>query len=111
MNKGHIKSGEVVNLQTLKTGMSSEQTFALIKTEDMEVIRMVLPRGKDVMEHSVEGGISVQCIEGEVIFHIGDEAQTLSPSDWLYLKKGQPHAIHAKTDAVLLVTILFTGNE
>ncbi len=107
MNKGHVKSAEVINLNTLKDGMSEHSTFALIKTENMEVIRMVLPRGRDVMEHSVEGEISVQCLKGNVIFHVGDEAIELSENEWFYLKSGEPYAFHAKEETVLLVTILF----
>lgn len=109
MNKGHIKSGEVINLSTLKDGMPEHSTFALIKTDDMEVIRMVLPRGRDVMEHSVEGEISVQCLKGNVIFQVGDEAIELSENDWFYLKGGESHALHAKEETVLLVTILFNS--
>ena len=76
MTKGHVESGEVINLNTLKDGMSKKSTFALAKTKDMEVIRMVIPRGKSITEHSVEGEISVQCLKGEVIFQSGEEART-----------------------------------
>ena len=107
MNQGHIQSGETINLDTLRDGMPQDSTFALIKTDDMEVIRMVLPRGRDIMEHSVEGEVSVQCLKGHVILHVGDEAKELTENDWLYLNHNQPHALHAKEDSILLVTILF----
>lgn len=111
MNQGHVEAGEVINLDKLKDGMPAESTFALIKTDDMEVIRMVLPRGKDIMEHSVEGEISVQCLKGHVIFQVGNEAKELTGGDWLYLTHNQPHAIHAKENSILLVTILFIDNS
>ena len=110
MTKGHVKSGEVINLNSLREGMSEEATFALAKTEDMEIIRMVIPRGKSIDEHSVEGEISVQCLKGEVIFQMGGEARTLAENDWLFLDRNEPHALHAKQDTVLLVTILFINN-
>ena len=111
MNKGRIKSGEVINLETLKDGMSKQATFALAKTEDMEVIRMVLPRGKSISEHSVKGELSVQCLKGEVLFRIGEEARTLAEDDWLFLDPDAPHSLHAKEDTVLLLTILFTNSD
>lgn len=111
MNQGHVQSSEVINLDTLRDGMPGDSTFALVKTDDMEVIRMVLPRGKDIMEHSVEGEISVQCLKGHVIFQVEGEAKNLTENDWLYLTHNQPHALHAKTDSVLLVTILFTADD
>lgn len=111
MNQGHVQSGEVINLDTLRDGMPEDSTFALVKTDDMEVIRMVLPRGKDIMEHSVEGEVSVQCLKGHVIFQVGEEAKEITENDWLYLTHNKPHALHAKTDSILLVTILFKGDN
>ncbi len=111
MNQGHIKAGEVVNLQTLKPDMEVDSTYALIKTSDMEVIRMVIPKGREIEEHSVDGEVSVQCLEGEVKFHLGNETKELSEGSWLYLNRKQPHSISAATDAVLLVTILFTTDS
>lgn len=111
MNQGHVEAGEVINLNMLKDGMPGDSTFALIKTDDMEVIRMVLPRGKDIMEHSVEGEMSVLCLKGHVIFHVENEAKKLTEGDWLYLSHNQPHALHAQEDSVILVTILFMKNS
>lgn len=111
MSQGHVESGETINLNTLKDGMSKDSTFALVKTDDMEVIRMVLPRGKDIERHSIEGEISVHCLKGDVLFQIGKKARKLSEDDWIYLRKNQPHALYAQTDAVLLLTILFTSNS
>ncbi|SMO90526.1 cupin domain-containing protein [Fodinibius sediminis] len=111
MSSGHVEAGEVINLNTLKDGMPGKTTFALVKTDDMEVIRMVLPRGRDIMEHSVEGELSVQCLKGHVIFQVEDEARTLAENDWLYLDHNQPHSIHAREDSILLVTILFKDNS
>lgn len=108
-NQGHIEAGEVVNLDTLKPDMSPDSTYALIKTPDMEVIRMVIPEGRYVEEHSVEGEVSVHCLDGEVDFHVGDETKKLTEGSWLYLKRNELHAMKGVTDAVLLVTILFTG--
>src|SRR5699024_11380891 len=80
MNKGHISSGEVINLKTLKKGKSADTSLALVKTKDMEVIRMVVKRGKAIPEHSVEGEVSVQCLKGEVLFRIDRKSTRLNSS-------------------------------
>jgi hypothetical protein len=46
MNKGHLNSGEAINLGNLGKDMDVGASYALIKTEAMEVIRMVVPKGK-----------------------------------------------------------------
>lgn len=108
MNKGHIKPAEVVNLDTLKDEMDSEASYALVKSDDMEVIRMVLPEGKEIEEHSVKGEISVQCLKGHVLFSVDGKTEELNRGDWLYLNRDQPHALSALRNSILLVTILFT---
>lgn len=108
MNKGHIESGEVVNLETLKGDMNVDASYALVKSEDMEVIRMALHEGKSIEEHSVDGEISVQCLRGDILFMVDGEAVALKDNDWLYLQKKQTFSYSVKKDTILLVTILFT---
>ncbi|MDZ7772591.1 MAG: cupin domain-containing protein [Balneolaceae bacterium] len=109
MNQGHIKPAEVVNLNTLKREMDRDATYALVKTSDMEVIRMVMPAGKEIAEHSVEGEMSVQCMKGHVLFSVDGKTQELIEGDWLYLNRDQSHSLSALRNSILLVTILFTG--
>jgi|AntDeeMetagen681_2_1112603.scaffolds.fasta_scaffold21941_2 quercetin dioxygenase-like cupin family protein len=111
MNKGHLKSGEVIDLGTLGEDMKAKATYALIRTEAMEVIRMVIPEGRTIAEHSVEGEITVQCLKGTVEFAIENTVRHLSTDDWLHLDKKEPHALTAQEDTVLLLTILFTSPE
>lgn len=108
MNQGHIESGEVVNLETLKSDMSVDASYALVKSEDMEVIRMALHEGKTIDEHSVDGEVSVQCLKGDILFMVDGKAVELKNGDWLYLEKRQPYSYSVKKDTILLVTILFT---
>jgi quercetin dioxygenase-like cupin family protein len=111
MNQGHIKSGEVVNLETLKGDMDVDASYALVKTDDMEVIRMAVHKGKTTDEHSIEGEMSVQCLKGNILFVVDGNARDLTPGDWLYLKKKQNFSYSVKEDTILLITILFTNKS
>ncbi len=111
MNQGHVQSGEVINLETLKGTMDVDASYALVKTEDMEVIRMALRKGKATEQHSVDGEISVQCLKGAILFNVGGQARELTEGDWLYLEKQQKYSYSVKRDTILLVTILFTNNS
>lgn len=111
MAQKKLAPGEVVNLYSLKEDMPEDATLALMKTSDMEAIRMVLPKGKEITEHSVDGEMSVQCLEGRTEFTVGDETHLLSSGDWLYLSRNQPHSLTVKRDTILLVTILFVGSS
>lgn len=106
MSLTHLKSGEVLNLRTLKADMPTNSTFALVKTTDVEVIRMVLPKGKKIPEHSVPGKITVQCLSGSMQFTVGAESLNLEADSWFYLDGNEPHSLEALSDTTLLVTIL-----
>lgn len=107
-NQGHIQSGEVVNLETLKGDMDVDSSYAIIKTDDMEVIRMALRKGKKINEHHVEGELSVQCLRGKIIFTVDGNPCELNEDDWLFVAKKQNFSYEVKQDTILLLTILFT---
>lgn len=105
MGLPHIKNGEKINLFELNDELPKDKTFALIKTESLEVIRLAIPGGKDVPQHSVRGEITVQCLSGELVFSIENTKRELRPGDWLYLAASEKHSLSAITDCVVLVTI------
>src|SRR5699024_8845818 len=107
-NQGHVQSGEIINLEVLKGDMQVDSSYALVKTDDMEVIRMALPAGKKIEEHQLEGEISIQCLKGQIQFFVQDSILELNEEDWLFLEKQQPYSYAAKEDTILLLTILFT---
>lgn len=111
MNQGHVESSEVINLETLKGDMNVDASYALVKTEDMEVIRMALPEGKEITEHSVEGEMSIQCLKGNIRFRVGNVVRNLSADDWMFLKRRQVFSYTVTSNTILLVTILFAINE
>jgi quercetin dioxygenase-like cupin family protein len=102
----HAKPGEVVDVRPLGSGLASAQTKALIRAEQVEVIRLVVPAGKEIEEHQAKGEIVVQCLEGRVAFTAFGKTQTLEAGKLLYLPTGEPHTVKGVEDASLLLTIL-----
>jgi quercetin dioxygenase-like cupin family protein len=111
MNKGHISEGEIVNLEELREDLDVSNTHALARTDSMEVIRIVIPKGKSIREHHVGGEIQVQCLKGNVQFSFDRKARTLKKGDWLFLGKGVSHSLKAEEDTVILLTILFDNQK
>ena len=105
MSIPHVKSGEVVQLPLGPT-LGSAQTTTLVKTADLELIRLVLPAGKVIPLHKAPGEITVQCLEGRVAFTAEGKTQELTAGQLLYLATAEPHALTAIEDSSLLVTIL-----
>jgi quercetin dioxygenase-like cupin family protein len=102
----HAASGEIVDVRPLGAAISTTITHTIVKTDDLEVIRIVLLAGNELPPHEVPGDISVQCLEGKVKFSVGNVDRELTAGEFFYVEGGGKHSLHAKNDSSLLVTIV-----
>jgi quercetin dioxygenase-like cupin family protein len=106
MAVAHAKSGEVIDVRPLGAALPQARTTALIKTEALEIVRLVIPAGKEIPQHQTRGEITVQCLEGRVTFTAEGESRELHAGQLLYLAREIPHSLRGIEDASILVTIL-----
>lgn len=102
----HAQPAEAIDVRPLGNRLGAAQTTTLIKTESLEVIRLVLPAGKDFPPHKVAGEITLQCLEGKIEFHAGDTHCALAAGQLVYLRGSEEHSLRADVDSSLLLTIL-----
>ncbi len=102
----HAAPGQVIDVRPLGSALRQSLTTTLIKTARLEVIRLVLPAGKDIPPHKVAGEITVQCLEGRVAFTALGRTQELAAGQMLYLPGHELHSLRGLEDASVLVTIL-----
>ena len=102
----HAKPGEIVDVRPLGSTLPSAQTKTLVRAEQVEVIGLVVPAGKDIQEHKAKGEIVVQCLEGRVAFTAFGKTQNLEAGKLLYLPTGEPHSVKGIENSSLLLTIL-----
>jgi quercetin dioxygenase-like cupin family protein len=104
MSIPHAKSGEVVQLP-LGAALRRTKTMTLVKTNDLEVIRLAVPAGKEIPTHRAPGEITVQCLEGRVQFTAHGRSQEIDAGQFLYLAAQEPHSLRGIEDSSLLITI------
>jgi quercetin dioxygenase-like cupin family protein len=102
----HAKPGDIADVRPLGSALASAQTKTLIRAEQVEVIRLVVPAGKEIEEHKAKGEIIVQCLEGRVAWTSSGKTQTLEAGKLLYLPTGEPHSLKGLENSSLLLTIL-----
>ncbi|MEO7106035.1 MAG: hypothetical protein ABIZ09_06660 [Rhodoferax sp.] len=102
----HAVSGEPVSVLPPANAAGERQTVALFKTQELEVMRLVLLKGKSMPAHKVVGDITVQCLEGSILFNCNGKDQVLLSGDMLYLAGNVVHSLTAIEDACALVHIV-----
>lgn len=107
----HAKPAEVIDIRPLGAELKDAQTTTVVKTDSLEVIRLVLPAGKAIKQHNVPGEITVQCLEGHVVFSTEQSECELTPGKLLYLSGSDDHALRGVEDSSLLVTILLKHKQ
>lgn len=103
----HANAGERIDVRPFGETLPRQQTATLVKTNQLEIIRLVLPAGKEIPTHQVDGPIVVHCLEGAVEFTAGERPMRLEAGQLLHLEPTAPHAVKAIVNASILVTIFF----
>ena len=108
MGSVHAVVGKTMKLLLSESELGQAKTTALVKTSYFETIRLCVHASQEIPPHKTKGPITVQCLQGNVVFVVGDTENEMVPGDWLYLEGGQIHSLKGIEDSTLLLTILFT---
>lgn len=102
----HAAPGQLVDVQPLGSQLCEARTFALFKTDELEVMRLIMPAGKTVPSHKVKGEITIHCLEGQIDLMAGGQTQRMKAGQLVWLEGSVDHALTAVQNASLLVTIV-----
>jgi len=102
----HAQSGQVVDILPDDGTLPSAQSFALFKSAQLEVIRLVLPAGKAFPLHRVAGEVTVQCLSGRLSLSVAGATHELRAGQLMFLEGGVPHGAVGLEDAAALLTIV-----
>lgn len=98
--------GEIVDVRPLGEDIKDAHTSALIGTEHVKVMRMVLHAGNTLPEHKAKGEIIVQCLEGRIVISALGKEIDLQPGQLIYLTSAEPHSVRAVEDSFFLLTVV-----
>ena len=98
--------GEIVDLQPLDAAFDTQRNTLLVKSNDVKVIQLIVPKGEKIPTHEAQGEIIVHCIEGQASLTALGESHDLKAGQLLYLHVNEPFSIQGIDDASLLITII-----
>jgi quercetin dioxygenase-like cupin family protein len=106
----HAAPAQPVDVAPLGAALTTTPSSALFKSEGLEVMRVVLPKGKSLPPHKVDGEITLHCLEGELELIVqrdgAEQRHALRAGQLCYLEGGVVHAVTGVVDASALVTIV-----
>jgi quercetin dioxygenase-like cupin family protein len=103
----HAYPGRPVDLQPERASSVAAVTFALVKEDAFEAIRMALRKDHEMAGHQVDGPITIHCLDGQIAFTARGQTHDLRAGHWLFLLGNEPHSLRAIEDSTFLLTILF----
>jgi quercetin dioxygenase-like cupin family protein len=105
MALSHLPSGQKMSVRPLGEALARTRSSALLKSAQLEVIRVVIPAGRTLHEHHFRGELTLLCIEGHIQFHTPAGVHDLAPGDFIHLQRDAPHSLSAEVDSSALLTL------
>jgi quercetin dioxygenase-like cupin family protein len=90
---------------------SGRRSEILVKTPSLRVVLVTMKAGTESHEHSVEGPITLQALQGAFTVSAGDEQLELNAGGFVALEGGVAHAVRAIEDGAFLLTISWLGEQ
>lgn len=74
----------------------------------MRIVLIALHKGAEMAKHLAQGIISLQVLEGHIIFTTEEHCVELGKGEMLALHERIPHCVQAKEETIFLLTLTTT---
>jgi quercetin dioxygenase-like cupin family protein len=107
----HAQLLDVINVAPLGDQLSGTVSTSLIKTDRIQLLHMVLAPHQDQPMHHVDDECTIHCLEGAVDVIMGVGVRQLRPGNVIVLPAKEQHALKAREESAVLVTLLLRGGD
>ena len=90
---------------------SDRNAITVFKTSGMRIVLIALHKDAEMKKHTADGMISVQVMEGQILFTTEDQSVELGQGEMLALHKNVPHSVMAREETIFLLTLTTTLAE
>ena len=108
-----------IDLNSFKKQIKEEQAWkegdrnaiTIFKSNGMRLVLIALHTGAELKTHTAPGIISVQVLEGEIIFGTKEKTAKLTEGQMITLHKGVPHSVFANKESTFLLTLSIPSSK
>ena len=87
---------------------SDRNAITVFKTNGMRIVLIALHKDAEMATHTADGMISVQVLEGQILFTTEEQSVELGQGEMLALHENVPHSVLAKEETIFLLTLTTT---
>lgn len=84
---------------------NDRNAITIYKTDGMKIVLIALHEDAVISKHIANGVISVQVLEGEILFSTDHQSVVLRKGQMIALHKREPHVVTAAKESVFLLTL------
>ncbi len=84
---------------------NAHNSITLCKTDTMRIVLIGMHENAELKTHTANGFISVQVIEGTIIFNAAGKNTLLHKGQMIALQPKIPHSVAAKSESFFLLTL------
>jgi quercetin dioxygenase-like cupin family protein len=107
----HASHLDVINVAPLGEALHGTVSTSLIKTNRIQLLHLVLAPHQDQPQHHVDEECTIHCLEGEVELVMGVGVRKLRPGNVVVLPAKQQHALRARQESAVLLTLVLRGGD
>lgn len=107
----HAQPLDIISVTPLGVSLGGAVSTSLLKTDRLQLLHLVLRAHQDQPEHHVDDECTIHCLEGDVEVVMPGGTRRLGAGNLLVLPGRQKHALRARTDCAVLVTLLLRGGD
>ena len=107
----HARPLDVIRIAPLGPALRDAVSTSLLKTDRLQLQHLVLRAGQDQPEHRVGDECTIHCLEGDVEVRMPGGTRRLAPGELVVLPALQRHALAARADSAVLMTLLLQDGD
>ena len=87
---------------------TDRNAITVFKTDGMRIVLIALHKDAEMSTHTADGMISVQVLEGQILFTTEEQLVELGQGEMLALHENILHSVLAKEETIILLTLTTT---
>ena len=84
---------------------NDRNAITIYKTAGMRIVLIALHEDAVIAKHTANGVLSVQVLEGEIVFSAANQSVVLKKGQMIAVHKDEPHSVAAIKESVFLLTL------